>query len=138
MKTICLVTSRFPPGVGGVAVSSHRLAGYLRDAGYRVHVVATYPEDILTPRTEHAEEDGVTVHRLYFDAVRADAQFFFRAFVRDLGTRVRFDLFHGFFLTCVPACVQAAASPSGPPRPVIGSIRGTDAAWLIGIRSCAG
>jgi glycosyltransferase involved in cell wall biosynthesis len=129
---ICLVTSRYPPGIGGVAVSSHRIARYLTSAGHLVHVVATYPEARETPRVERTDEDGIAVHRLFFTPERADAQFFLRHFARELDASVDFDLFHGFFLTMVPACVHAAsARPGRAARPVIASARGSDAAWLI-------
>jgi glycosyltransferase involved in cell wall biosynthesis len=129
---ICLVTSRYPPGIGGVAVSSHRIAGYLAAAGYLVHVVATYPEAREVPRVERADEAGVIVHRVFFTPERADAQFFLRRFVRELDAAIDFDLFHGFFLTMVPACVHAASARADrPARPVIASARGSDAAWLM-------
>jgi glycosyltransferase involved in cell wall biosynthesis len=129
---ICLVTSRYPPAIGGVAVSSQRLVGYLAGGGYRVHVVATCPQTDAAPHAETTEESDATVHRLFLDPTRPDAQFFLRAFVRDLDRAVRFSLFHAFFLLSVPPAVTAAgAHPELPRRPVIASIRGSDAASLL-------
>lgn len=124
---VCLVTSRYPPGLGGVAASSFRLARYLRDAGYDLHVVATYPGGD-PPVAETSHEESIAVHRLTFAPDSNAGQFFFRAFVRDLDAAERFDLFHAFFLTMVPACAAAVSQRS---RPLIASIRGSDAVWLV-------
>lgn len=127
---ICFVTTSYPPDIGGVAVSSARLVRHLSRAGFRVHVVAGYAEPNARPRVERAEEEHAVVHRVFFAPERWEAQFFFRQFVRDLDRTVGFDLFHGFFLTTVPACMHAAG-PRGdrPARPVIVSARGSDAEW---------
>ncbi|MEZ5288665.1 MAG: glycosyltransferase family 4 protein [Vicinamibacterales bacterium] len=126
--TVCFVTSRYPPAVGGVAVSSMRVVSYLAAAGYRVHVVATCPATAGPPYAETSVEADTVVHRLTVVPDSTESQFFVRAYVRRLDADVRFDLFHAFFLTSVPACAAVAAAGD---RPLVASIRGSDAVWLI-------
>lgn len=131
---VCLLTITYPPALGGVAESARRIAGYLVESGYRVHVVTRLVRPAAAGTVARTEEDGAIVHRLMIDAASEFdlIDFRYRKYIRQLDAEVGFDLFHGIFLTVAYPCVLAAdGSRGGAPRPTILSIRGTDAASLI-------
>jgi len=128
---VCLSTQEYPPRVGGVGVAAQRLARHLVAAGYGVHVVTPVDTPGATGRIEQADESGIITHRLVHDfTADAGAGFAFRKLVQELDEQVGFDLFHGFFLTTLYPCVTAA-SRGARVRPVIASIRGSDALTLL-------
>jgi glycosyltransferase involved in cell wall biosynthesis len=130
-STICISSQEYPPRVGGVGVAAQRLARHLVAAGYRVHVVTPFDGPDGDGRVERTDENGVITHRLYDDfATNPNAGFAFRKLIAELDDDVGFDLFHGFFLTAVYPCVSVAARHSRV-RPVIASIRGSDALTLL-------
>jgi glycosyltransferase involved in cell wall biosynthesis len=127
---ICLSTAIYPPQIGGVAVASGRLAGYLVTAGYEVHVVTPVARPAATGDVESVDEGGVRVHRLAHEQPWGQGGLFaLRRFVRQLDQEVGFSLFHGFFLTAAYPCLSVARH--GAPRPLIASIRGSDVMALL-------
>ena len=94
---ICLLSSTFPPDVGGVAVSARRIALNLASAGYEIHVLA--PGQSIPPGSLHTEPDGaLTVHRLgTHSRQRETLAHWFEAAVSLHGTH-GFDFVHGQFL----------------------------------------
>ncbi|MFP5378749.1 MAG: glycosyltransferase [Vicinamibacteria bacterium] len=130
MPAICLSVAEYPPRAGGVAVAAARLAGFLRDGGYDVHVVAPHVERGASGDVRSVTEDGVRVHRVAHDAFDdARGQFALRQAIQRLDAAHAFALFHGFFLTAAYPCVLAARR--GRPRPVVASIRGSDVMTLL-------
>jgi glycosyltransferase involved in cell wall biosynthesis len=129
-ERICLSSQVYPPEIGGVGVAAQRLAETLVSAGYDVHVIA--PHQSTVPGVESVRtslENGVHVHRVDYTADLQRLAFALRALVKRLDERLRFALFHGFFLTAVYPCV-AAVEAGGTKRPIIASIRGNDALTL--------
>ena len=130
MARICLSTQSYPPETGGVGVAASRLARTLARAGHDVHVVAPVLEAAGSMGgVRAAEEDGIHVHRVHHEPGSQEGMFALRSLVRNLDRVVDFDLFHGFFLTAVYPCV-GALTQGGRPRPLIASIRGSDATVL--------
>lgn len=130
MARICLSTQSYPPETGGVGVAASRLARTLARAGHDVHVVAPVLEAAGSAGgVRAAQEDGIHVHRVHHEPGSPEGMFALRALVRNLDREVGFDLFHGFFLTAVYPCV-GALTQGGRPRPLIASIRGSDATVL--------
>lgn len=130
MARICLSTQSYPPETGGVGVAASRLARTLARAGHDVHVVAPVLEAAGSMGgVRAAEEDGIHVHRVHHEPGSQEGMFALRSLVRNLDREVDFDLFHGFFLTAVYPCI-GALTQGGRPRPLIASIRGSDATVL--------
>jgi glycosyltransferase involved in cell wall biosynthesis len=127
---ICLSTQVYAPEIGGVGVAAQRLAEALVGAGFAVEVVAPCQvSGAEQPSVRSSVENGVHVHRVGYDGDMQQLAFALRALVRRLDEQLRFDLFHGFFLTAVYPCVSAVEA-SGIRRPIIASIRGNDALTL--------
>lgn len=130
MARVCLSTQSYPPETGGVGVSARRLAASLVRAGHEVHVIAPCHEPGCSAViVRSADEGGVRVHRVCHDAAAQEVTFALRQRVRALDAEIGFDIFHGFFLTAVYPCISAM-DHSKRPRPLIASIRGTDALTL--------
>ncbi len=128
---VCLSPATYPPQGGGVAVAAERLAKSLARAGFEVHVVVGEP----VPGTQgelRTEHDGtLRIHRFRHAGLTQPAGVMaLRRQVEALDRTLGFDLFHGFFLTAVFPLLGAAAQGAGR-RPLIASIRGTDAASLL-------
>ncbi|MGB5897642.1 MAG: glycosyltransferase [Geitlerinemataceae cyanobacterium] len=137
---VCLTTLEFPPDIGGVGESTHRIARMLIDLGYDVHV-AVFRAVFRTEKDRAdkgdfgrsscvtTEQDGITVHRL-FPAVRstvARIQDYLCDIYGQLETLQRqhqFDLLHAFFINEMGFLTTLLAKENG--IPVINSIRGAD------------
>jgi glycosyltransferase involved in cell wall biosynthesis len=129
--SICFVTEEFPPAVSGLAVSSQRIVGFLRDAGFQVHVIVP---DILPKNgiLRSSVEEGYTVHRVDRGRHELETRMSLHRAVKRLDDEISFDLFHGFFLPSALPCLAPARNRKlGRRRSVIASIRGTDASTLI-------
>lgn len=141
MKTrICITTLEFPPDIGGVGESVHRIAHMLTQAGYEVHVAvfrAVFRNERAMAEAgefrraicQTSEQDGVIVHRLQ-PAVRstgAKEQDYLSDLHDQLSTlhrRYQFDLFHAFFINEMGFLTTLLAKEQGVP--IINSIRGAD------------
>jgi len=95
---ILFLTDRFPPQIGGVAVSSARLACGLAARGHVVHVASLNAE--VEPGSVQSETaDGVVVHRLGGLEEPDLALQLADRIIGHLHERVRFQLFHGHGVT---------------------------------------
>lgn len=137
---VCITTLEFPPDIGGVGESVHRIAHMLIELGYEVHV-AVFRAIFRNEREKAAasefrraayqtiEQDGVTVHRLQ-PAIRStvakeqDYLSDLYDLLSNLHQRYQFDLFHAFFINEMGFLTTLLAQENGVP--VINSIRGAD------------
>ena len=95
---ICLLTEKYPPDPGGLAVSARRLARGLAAEGHTVHVCA--PQPALAPgQVSRATEDGLTLHRLGTHRRAEDTWADWFDLVTRLHRQTPFDLLHGYYLT---------------------------------------
>ncbi|MFQ4142689.1 glycosyltransferase [Chlorogloeopsis sp. ULAP02] len=133
---ICITTLEYPPDVGGVGESVHRIAKMLIDSGYEVHVAVFRSKQRLVTdgsrrRTSCSTtlQDGVFVHRIK-SAVRdnlTEIQDFFSDVyfqLKCLHQKYRYDLFHAFFLNETGYVTTLLATEND--IPVINSVRGSD------------
>jgi L-malate glycosyltransferase len=137
---VCLTTLEFPPDVGGVGESVHRIARMLTQLGYDVHVAVfravfrserekALAGEFSRSRCVTNQQHGITVHRL-FPAIRSTAakEQDYLSDLSDLLTQLhyqyRFDLFHAFFINEMGFLTTLLAREQQVP--VINSIRGAD------------
>jgi glycosyltransferase involved in cell wall biosynthesis len=136
---VCLLTNEYPPDVGGVGTSAHRIANLLADCGLEMHVLhldkAPEPR-LLDEAVETTREGSVVVHRAQVGYPDGQASGTSEAAVltrynRDmfeiadaLQRRHRFDALHGFFL--YPAGYVAALVARQHGLRCLVSIRGND------------
>ena len=131
---ICLTTLEFPPDVGGVGESAHRIAHMLQEIGYEVHVAVFHSKqrkDDTLRRSQclSREQSGIWVHRLS-PAIRSEqpivqdflSEIYF--LLEQLHECFHFDLFHGFFINETGFLTTLLAKEVGVP--VINSVRGSD------------
>jgi glycosyltransferase involved in cell wall biosynthesis len=116
---IGILTERYPPDVGGLAVSVRRLAVGLAARGLAVDVLALSSGD-APGSVRTCEEDGVRVHRLGRRKKVEDALADWVALVASEHRREPFRVLHAYYVTrpafvavyaggmlCVPAIVSA-------------------------------
>lgn len=134
-KRICITTLEFPPDVGGVGESVHRIAKMLLDLGYEIHVAVFHSKqrknisDRKRSNCTTSNQDGIIVHRLE-PAIRSSepiVQDFLSEIysqLKSLHQEYAFDLFHGFFINETGFLTTLLAKENNVP--VINSIRGSD------------
>ncbi len=135
-EKVCITTLEFPPDMGGVGESVDRIAHFLLDLGYEVHVAVFYSRyrtaaDGLRRRAgcQTVQQDGIFVHRLQ-SAIRTAApkmqdflcDIYFQ--LKLLHRQYTFDLLHAFFLNETGYLTTLLAKENH--LPVINSIRGSD------------
>jgi L-malate glycosyltransferase len=121
---IGIVTYEYWPDIGGLGKSARRIAKSLRQLG-EIHVLAacrSLPKGTIT----ESQEDDMTVHRIGVSDWGLGTLKLLEELVVRLDQSIRFDIFHGLFLPSAKACLTASAG-----RPVIASIRGTDAVYWL-------
>jgi glycosyltransferase involved in cell wall biosynthesis len=113
---ICFATTEYPPHVGGIARSAHRLASRLVQSGFEI-CVFTLPAKNRTTSTTPVNVDGTIVYTVpsTLDGIIQ--------MIREVDNIRSFDLFHGFPLVAAFPCLRVASEGG---RPVIASIRGID------------
>jgi L-malate glycosyltransferase len=136
MKTqkICITTLEFPPDVGGVGESVHRIAHMLSQSGYEVHVAVFHSKQRKEDGHRRSNcqteiQNGVWVHRLE-SANRSEqpimqdylSEIYF--LLKELHHQHSFDVFHAFFINETGFLTTMLAKEEG--IPVINSIRGSD------------
>jgi glycosyltransferase involved in cell wall biosynthesis len=140
---ICLITNQYWPQWNGVARSCTRFVGYLTSSGMDVHVIVTeyvipdeegkiQPADLFhCMNNPEMDENGALVYRLKLTSSDyANSEII--DLIIALDYRHQFHLFHGFWLPyAFPALIVAVTGD----RPVIGSIRGSDANQVLGVAS---
>ncbi len=120
---VALLTEKYPPDVGGVAVSAARLAGGLGQHGHSVHVFVL---DTGLHPGERQSHEGPTLRVDRLGALPRRDDSLARWFDDILGAHHRrpFDLFHGFFLN--QAGFVAVYAAHCVQRPAVVSARGND------------
>lgn len=104
-QRILFITDRFPPQVGGVGVSAHRLASALAAHGHAVQVLHLSSD--TEPGAVVCDTDGaLTVYRLGVLVASDLTQQLAEMVISNLHAREHFDLIHGHYL--VPAGYLAA------------------------------
>jgi glycosyltransferase involved in cell wall biosynthesis len=95
---ILFITDRFPPQVGGVAISSERLTRLLAERGHVVHVLHLGAN--VEPASAQSQREGdVMVHRLgVLESPDVTLQLADNV-ISHLHERVDFQIFHGHYLT---------------------------------------
>lgn len=113
-RKICITALEFPPDIGGVGESVHRISHMLIDLGFEVHVAvfrAVFREqrakaavgEFQRPSCQTTEQNGVTVHRLQ-PAVRStqakEQDYFCDLYeqLQSLHRHYQFNLLHAFSL----------------------------------------
>jgi glycosyltransferase involved in cell wall biosynthesis len=136
-QRICITTLEFPPDVGGVGQSVHRISHMLRELGYEVHVVVFHSQhrkivskNYVRTGYRTVEQDGILVHRIR-SAARSQEEAAIQDFYSEVYTQIRalhcayqFELFHAFFLNETGFITTLIARELD--IPVINSIRGSD------------
>ncbi|PLZ95716.1 glycosyl transferase [Fischerella thermalis CCMEE 5268] len=133
---ICITTLEYPPDIGGVGESVHRIAQMLVSSGYEVHVAVFRSKQRLVDdgsvrraSCKTTVQDGVFVHRIK-SAVRDDTQeihdFFSDVYLhlKYLHQQYDFNLFHAFFMNETGYVTTLLAKEND--LPVINSVRGAD------------
>ncbi|MBW4642635.1 MAG: glycosyltransferase [Goleter apudmare HA4340-LM2] len=133
---ICITTLEYPPDVGGVGESVHRIAKMLIDSGYEVHIaVFRSKQRLVTDGSRRRSscitiiQDGVFVHRIKSAARNPETEiqdFFSDVYfqLQCLYIKYNFDLFHAFFLNETGFVTTLLAKEND--IPVINSVRGSD------------
>lgn len=133
---ICITTLEYPPDIGGVGESVHRIAKMLINNGYEVHVAVfrskqRLASDGIRRRASCTTtfQDGVFVHHIK-SAIRSnvtEVQDFFSEIyfqLKYLHKKYAFNLFHAFFLNETGYVTTLLAKEND--IPVINSVRGND------------
>ncbi len=133
---ICITTLEYPPDIGGVSESVHRISQMLIDNGYEVHVaVFRSKQRLVSDGTRRRAsctttlQDGVFVHRIQ-SAVRnnvTEVQDFYSEIyfqLKCLHQKHNFNLFHAFFLNETGYVTTLLGKENDVP--VINSVRGND------------
>jgi phosphatidylinositol alpha-1,6-mannosyltransferase len=120
---ICISSDTYPPDVGGLAVSAHRLAQGLAAAGHSVHLVSL-GRDLPVGAVTTLADSAVTVHRLGPSAKTRETLSNWLDLLLQLDAEQDFDLFHGHFL--VYSGYLAALAGRTRSKPSVASARGDD------------
>ncbi|MBW4683762.1 MAG: glycosyltransferase [Komarekiella atlantica HA4396-MV6] len=133
---ICITTLEYPPDIGGVGESVHRISQMLIESGYEVHVAVFRSKQRLVSDGSRRRascttmfQDGVFVHRIK-SAVRENVteiqDFFSDVYfqIKCLHQKYNFDLFHAFFINETGYVTTLLAKENDVP--VINSVRGSD------------
>lgn len=139
-QRVCITTLEFPPDIGGVGESVHRIAQMLLDMGYQVHVAVfraifrnerekASAGEYRRPSCQTTEQNGIMVHRLQpaIRTTRAKEQDYLcdlYSQLKHLHQQYQFDLFHAFFINETGFLTTLLAKENA--IPVINSIRGAD------------
>ena len=133
-RKVCITTLEFPPDIGGVGESVHRIARMLQQEGYQVHVAVFRAKHrlvrALDPQScQTTIQDGILVHRLHYPGCSETPMiqdYYSEIFaqLKQLHRRHGFDLLHGFFINETGFVTTLLGKEEG--IPVINSIRGSD------------
>jgi glycosyltransferase involved in cell wall biosynthesis len=133
---ICITTIEYPPDIGGVGESVHRIAKMLDNSGYEVHIAvfrssqrSSVDETYRRAGYETTVQDQIFVHRIQ-SSISSDitelsgylSDVYFQ--LKLLYQKYRYDLFHAFFLIETGYVTTLLAKENDVP--VINSVRGAD------------
>lgn len=120
---ICILSDKYPPDVGGLAISTRRLARGLAQAGHTVHVSAP-ATSVASGSIASSDDDGVTVHRMGVHRRADDTLADWFDHVVALHAAHRFDVMHAMYIAQPAFVAVTAARYLGVPSVV--SARGND------------
>lgn len=123
MMKIAILTEKYPPDPGGLAISTQRLAVLLQRAGNQVEVFAPQ-ESLQSGCTYSVQEGGVIVNRFASQRRVDDTLADWFDLILDRHHLQPFDVLHGFFL--VQAGFLAAYAGNYLQLPSVVSARGND------------
>ncbi len=133
-QRICITTLEFPPDVGGVGESVHRIANLLAELNYEVHVAVFHSKQRKEAGHRRSNcdttvQNGIYVHRLESatrsnEPIMQDYLSEIYILLRALHDQYSFDAFHAFFINETGFLTTLLARELG--IPVINSIRGSD------------
>lgn len=123
MMKIAILSEKYPPDPGGLAISAQRLARLLQGAGNQVEVFA--PQESLQPGCTYSVQDGGVIVNRFAPQRRVDDTLadWFDLVVQGQNQR-SFELLHGFYL--VQAGFLAAYVGKYLNLPSVVSARGND------------
>jgi glycosyltransferase involved in cell wall biosynthesis len=124
----CILSDSYPPDIGGLAISTQRLARGLAAAGHVVHVCVR-DRSLAPGRVQRDDEAGPIVHRLGSYKHPRDTLTHWSELAVQVGRRENVDLYHGFFLAYAGFVAAYAARFLSVPSVV--SARGNDLDRLI-------
>lgn len=131
---ICFVAGEFFPDVGGLSKAATKVSQMLLVSGFEMHVITPLTGTISKSKIIPEEMNGLLIYRVPvgnklqdpsgspLEKLNGITQLV--KVIRQLDKELNFDLFHGFFLPMAYACCLGMNKPS---RPLISSIRGSDA-----------
>ena len=119
---VCLACLEYPPDRGGVARSAGRIAKYLVEEGFDVHVFTPKRGEPQGLPPEPFLQDGAKVYRVA-SGLSLSTEGITGA-IQAADDAVSFDIFHGVYLPMAYPCMLT--DPDGL-RPLIASIQGSDA-----------
>ncbi len=94
---VCLLSDKYPPDPGGLAISVRRLARGLVVRGHTVHLCVP-AQNVAPGEVSHSMDDGLAVHRLgVYRRVDDSRANWFELVVR-LHHQIGFDILHGYYL----------------------------------------
>jgi glycosyltransferase involved in cell wall biosynthesis len=120
---ICLLSNKYPPEPGGLAISVQRLARGLAASGQTVHVCAP-GQNVVPGQVIQTTENGLTLHRLGVHRRVDDTRTAWFELVTRLHHQIGFDLLHGYYLVGAGFVAVYAGRYLGVP--VVVSVRGND------------
>ena len=120
---IALLTEKYPPDAGGLAISVQRLARLLVTAGHQAHVI-TLTTQLAPGQTTCTEQDNIVVHRLGARPRTDDALADWFSYLNVQHHRLPFDILHAYFITQAGFLAAYAGRVLGVPSVI--SARGND------------
>jgi len=123
MNRIALISEKYPPDIGGLAISVERLAKLLSAAGQDVEIF-TIGNDLTAGKIVSAKRDDILVHRLGAHRRTDDTLAGWFDFIIEYHNQNPFELLHGYFITKAGFVAVFAGKYLGIPSVV--SARGND------------
>jgi glycosyltransferase involved in cell wall biosynthesis len=120
---IAFLTEKYPPDMGGLAISCQRLAQALAAAGHDVHVISATTA-VPPGQVVHTQRDGVTIHRLGATTRTDDTLAEWFRYLVATHSQAPFDLLHAYFVTQAGFLATYAGHYLGIPSVI--SARGND------------
>lgn len=120
---VALLTETYPPDLGGLALSSQRLACLLATAGHEVHVFVPSTQRSAAQVTRRCDI-GITLHRLSKTSRTDEMLAMWFDYIATCHTATPFDVLHAYFITQAGFVATSAGYYLGVPSVV--SARGND------------
>ena len=133
-KKVCFVSGEFFPDVGGLSKAATKISKMLLDSGFEIYVITPLASTVTKSTIIPQEMDGLLIYRVPvgkklrnpsgnpLEKLNGITQLV--KLIRKLDKQLNFDLFHGFYIPMAYACCLGMNKPH---RPLVTSIRGSDA-----------